>query len=91
MAVHTSIGRYEQCISDIAAEYRRLAQEDETVGHYLLVQAMEKYTRPTIFGLVNPNAAYIRERTRTHDLDRLLEFLVEIVGTNQPCNKITLA
>ena len=60
----TYIGRLEHRLSDVAAEYLALAQEDEKVGQllisqgqyrhaiYFLVQAMEKYVRCTIFGLV---------------------------------------
>jgi HEPN domain-containing protein len=90
----TYIGRFEHHLRDVAAEYQTLAQEDEQVGTlligrqqyrhgvYFLVQAMEKYVRSTIFGLVNPNTAYFRERTRTHDLDALLAFLVEIASAD---------
>lgn len=88
------IGRLDHRLSDVAAEYLALAQEDEKVGQllisqgqyrhaiYFLVQAMEKYVRCTIFGLVNPNTEYFRNRTRTHDLDELLDFLVEIACSN---------
>ena len=88
------IGRLEHRLSDVAAEYLALAQEDEKVGQllisqgqyrhgiYFLVQAMEKYVRSTIFGLVNPNTDYFRQRTLTHNLDDLLSFLREIVCSN---------
>lgn len=49
---------------------------------YFYVQAMEKYVRTQIFSLVNPNTSYFRERTRTHNLDDLIEFLIEIICTN---------
>ncbi len=90
----TCIGRLEHRLSDVAAAYLGLAQEDEKVGQllisqgqyrhamYFLIQAMEKYVRCTIFGLVNPNTEYFRNRTRTHDLDELLDFLVEIACPN---------
>jgi HEPN domain-containing protein len=93
-ASRSYIGRLEHRLSDVAAEYLALAQEDEKVGQlligqgqyrhaiYFLVQAMEKYVRCTIFGLVNPNTEYFRNRTRTHDLDELLDFLVEIACAN---------
>lgn len=86
------IGARKQ-ITDVSSEYLRLANEDEnagqclmTSGHYrhaayFFVQAMEKYVRAKIFQLVNPNTEYFRERTRTHNLDDLLDFLIEIVGT----------
>ncbi len=88
------IGRFEHHLRDVAAEYRTLTQEDEQVGKlligrqqyrhgvYFLVQAMEKYVRSTIFGLVNPNTAYFRQRILTHNLDDLLAFLREIVCGN---------
>ncbi|WP_129677680.1 HEPN domain-containing protein [Candidatus Chloroploca sp. Khr17] len=91
---HISLGRREHRLSDVAAEYLVLAQQDEQVGLLLirqgqyrhgisfLVQAMEKYVRSTIFGLVNPNTEYFRNRTRTHDLDDLLDFLIEIACAN---------
>lgn len=95
MAVpRTYIGRFEHRLSDVAAEYLALAQEDEKVGQllisqgqyrhaiYFLVQAMEKYVRCTIFGLVNPNTDYFRQRTLTHNLDDLLAFLREIICSN---------
>lgn len=80
-------------ITDVSSEYLRFAAEDEnagqclmTSGHYrhaayFFIQAMEKYVRAKIFQLVNPDTEYFRERTRTHNLDDLLEFLIEIVGT----------
>ena len=43
---------------------------------------MEKYVRSTIFGLVNPNTDYFRQRILTHNLDDLLAFLREIVCSN---------
>jgi hypothetical protein len=95
MAVpRTYIGRLDHRLSDVAAEYHGLAQEDEKVGQlligqgqyrhgiYFLVQAMEKYVRSTIFSLVNPNNGYFRQRTLTHNLDDLLAFLREIVCSN---------
>jgi hypothetical protein len=90
----TYIGRLEHRLSDVAAEYLALAQEDEKVGQlligqgqyrhgiYFLIQAMEKYVRSTIFGLVNPNTDYFRQRTLTHNLDDLLAFLREIICSN---------
>ena len=88
------IGRREYNVTDLAAEYQALAEGDEKVGQlligqgqyrhglYFLVQAMEKYVRSTIFGLVNPNTNYFRQRTLTHNLDDLLAFLREIVCSN---------
>jgi HEPN domain-containing protein len=90
----TYIGRREYNVTDVSAEYRTLAESDEKVGQlligqgqyrhgiYFLVQAMEKYVRSTIFGLVNPNTDYFRQRTLTHNLDDLLAFLREIICSN---------
>lgn len=87
------IGTLKQGIKDVSSEYFRLAQEDEAAaqflqnsGHYrhaayFFIQAMEKYVRAKIFQLVNADNEYPRERTRTHNLDELLEFLIEIVCT----------
>jgi len=44
---------------------------------------MEKHVRFKIFTLVNADVEYFRNRTRTHCLDDLLNFLVEIVSGNQ--------
>jgi len=88
------IGKLRHNLTDMATEYRHLAIEDENVGEillkqgkfkhavYFLVQAMEKHVRYKIFSLVNPTAEYFRERTRTHNLDELLNFLIEIVSSN---------
>ena len=88
------IGQLNYDIRDIAEEYHRLAMEDEEVGRLLLanrryrhavycfVRAMEKHVRYKIFTLVNADHEYFRERTRTHNLDDLLSFLVEIVSGN---------
>jgi HEPN domain-containing protein len=83
----------KQGITDVSAEYARLADEDEAAGRFLqshghyrhaayfFIQAMEKQVRAKIFQLVNPDNEYFRECTRTHNVDELLDFLVEIVGS----------
>lgn len=88
------IGKFAHGITQIVDEYTMLAQNDERVGTrlivyqeyrhgiYALIQAMEKYVRASIFRLVNPNTAYFRDRTRTHDVDELLSFLIEIVSAD---------
>ena len=43
---------------------------------------MEKYARFRIFSIVNPDTEYYRNLTRTHNLDELLDFLVEVVNSN---------
>ena len=88
------IGKLRHNIRDLSAEYLRLAESDEEVGQLLLrqdhyryavynfVQSMEKFTRHKIFSLVNPMTEYFQNRTRTHNLDELLDFLVEIVSSD---------
>lgn len=90
----TLIGRFEYNIAEVADEYRTIAEEDEQAALlliskgkyrnsvYFLVQAMEKFVRATILGLVNPHTGYFQDRTRTHNLDDLLDFLVEIISSN---------
>ncbi len=93
---HTTqfIGRLDYDVINVADEYQRLAMADEEVGRFLLanqkyrhavycfVQAMEKHVRFKIFTLVNADLEYFRNRTRTHNVDDLLSFLVEIVSAN---------
>lgn len=94
MKKNATIGHLEHGIVEVADEYRAIAEEDEQAAllliHarkyrnavYFLVQAMEKHVRATIFGLVNPNTGYFQDRTRTHNLDDLLDFLVEITSSD---------
>lgn len=94
------VGRFERNVTDVAAEYQMLAQEDEKIGRllidqghyrhgvYFLVQAMEKYVRSTIFGLVNPHVPYFRQKTQTHNLDELLAFLREILCSDEEFRKL---
>lgn len=86
------VGTLKSGITDISSEYLLLAQEDEEVGRLLLrsgryrhaayffIQAMEKLVRYKIFQLVNANNEFFRKQTRTHNLDELLDFLVDILG-----------
>jgi HEPN domain-containing protein len=88
------IGSLRHNVNDLSDEYLRLATQDEKVGRqlltekhyrhavYFLVQAMEKFTRHKIYALVNPTADYFQRRTRTHNLDELLDFLIEIVSSD---------
>lgn len=89
-----SIGRLEHNVTDVASEYEALAQSDEEVGvlllrngryrhaAYFFVQAMEKYVRHRIFWFVNPNTMWFIEQARTHDLEKLIDLLVNIVSNN---------
>lgn len=90
----TPIGNLTHDIPDLATTYQTLAEHDEQVGrwlidqgHYrhavhLLLHAMEQFVRSAIFCLVNPEHPYFRQRTMTHGLDQLLEFLLEISCTD---------
>jgi HEPN domain-containing protein len=87
------IGKLVHNLPDISFEYHKLACEDEEVAHllyinekyrhsaYFFLQAMEKYVRARIFNLVNPDVEYFRNRARTHNLDELLDFLIELVSS----------
>jgi len=89
------IGKIVRTETDIWQEYLRLALEDEEVGillydkgkyrHsvYFFLQAMEKQVRAKIFSFVNPDTEYFRNRVRTHNLDELLDFLIEIVSNKE--------
>lgn len=87
-------GMLESCTVTPETEYAAMAKEDELAARtlfnagwyrqavYLTVQAIEKFIRAAIFHRVNPNTEYFRERARTHYVDELLEFLLDIVGDN---------
>jgi len=84
------IGKPEHRLKNLSATYAGLAMEDEAAGRtlmnaqsyrqaiYFFIQSMEKYVRYGIFSVVDAHQEYFRERARTHNLDELLEFLVEI-------------
>jgi hypothetical protein len=84
---------------NVSQEYASLAKEDEMVANYLKnnkqyrhaiyfnIQAMEKYIRSKIFTKVNPNLEYFRNRNRNHSLNDAIEFLLEILGTNEMIKK----
>jgi HEPN domain-containing protein len=94
MTARKFIGQLRYNLSDIPGEYRTLAMHDERIAGillnqgeyrhatYFLVQSMEKHVRATIYTRVDPNNAYYRERTRTHDVDALLTFLLEIIDVD---------
>lgn len=79
---------------DIAAEFQKLAREDQQAAEvlaqagmyrpacYCLLQAMEKTIRAKIFTLVNPNLEYFRNKNKTHSLAAAVDFLLEIITTN---------
>ena len=80
---------------EVSNEYEVLAKKDEEVSNllyrngeykhamYFCIQAMEKYVRAKIFTLVNPNLKYFRERNRSHSLEDAIEFLLEIISTDE--------
>ena len=88
------IGKFRHQI-DASAELDWLSKEDERAAEalahsgyyrqacYHIVQAMEKAVRAKIFTLVNPNLEYFRDRNRTHSLDAVLQFLIEIISADQ--------
>ena len=49
---------------------------------YFFVQAMEKYVRREIFRRVNATTDWFRNKTITHELEDLIDFLIEILSTN---------
>ena len=88
------IGKFRHEI-DVILELEKLSQEDELSasilaqnGHhrqacYLLTQAMEKAIRAKIFTFVNPNNEYFRNQNRTHSLEKVVNFLIELVSTDK--------
>lgn len=79
---------------DVTDEYKLLAIKDEEVAlllkynrqyrHsiYFFIQAMEKYIRSKIFSKVNANLEYFRNRNKSHSLGNAIEFLIEIVSSD---------
>ena len=94
MTARKFIGQLRHNIADIPGEYRTLAMHDERIAGillnqgeyrhaiYFLVQSMEKHVRATIYTRVDPLNECYRDRTRTHDVDDLLEFLLEIIDVS---------
>ena len=88
------IGRITRDV-DVSSTYLELAKEDEYAAQmlkfnkmykqatYLYIQAMEKQIRAKIFTLVNPNLEYYRDRNRDHSLDKAIDFLLEIISTDE--------
>ena len=89
------VGHFEHGVSDVSALYHSLATSDESAGEilrnagayrqaaYFFVQAMEKYVRREIFRRVNAKTDWFREKTITHELEDLIDFLIEILSTDQ--------
>ncbi|SFV63109.1 hypothetical protein MNB_SV-9-1074 [hydrothermal vent metagenome] len=92
------IGKIRHKIN-VSSEFTELSKNDESAAYllaekgmfqqacYFLIQAMEKAIRAKIFSLVNPNIEYFRERNRTHSLDSAVEFLIEIISTDNMIKK----
>lgn len=84
---------------EVRDTYIALAKEDEKAAEelkfkgmyrhamYFYIQAMEKHIRAKIFSLVNPKNEYFRDRNRDHSLDKAIEFLLEIITTNDVLRK----
>ncbi|MFD2869080.1 HEPN domain-containing protein [Kurthia populi] len=84
---------------DVSNEYEVLAKKDEEVSKllfkngeykhaiYFCIQAMEKYIRSKIFSIVNPNLEYFRKRNQNHSVEDAIEFLLEIVSTEENLRK----
>ena len=73
------LGKFRHNI-DVAAEFFRMAREDEQTGNillnagryrqsmYFILQAMEKYVRSKIFSIVDARNQYFRQKQRDHVL-----------------------
>ncbi len=93
MSSQIYIGKLRRKVGHLAAEYQRLAEEDEAVGGlllsqnrhrhaaYLFVQAMEKVLCSCIFQLRNDHST--RERVRHHRLDDLVEALIKCLESRE--------
>jgi len=79
---------------NVSDEYYELGKKDEEAANelmklslyrhsiYFFIQAMEKYIRSKIFSLVNPNIEYFREKNKNHSLNNAIDFLVEIINSD---------
>lgn len=88
------IGKFTHKIN-VSSTFLNLAQSDEKAaillsqsGHYqqscyFIIQSMEKHIRAKIFTLVNPNNDYFRARNQSHSLEDAVEFLIEIISTDE--------
>jgi hypothetical protein len=84
-----------QKTADVVAEYQQLAKEDERAGvclleaglyrhsMYFFLQAMEKLLRAKVFTRVNPHLSFFRESQRNHLIDKTVEFLLQVYGTDE--------
>ena len=82
-------------INDISNTYLVYSNDDEIAGDilakqgkykhacYFYVQSMEKYVRYLIFQKINAQNDWFNNKTRTHNLDELIDFLIEIVSANK--------
>lgn len=87
------IGSFRKKVN-ASQEYFSLARSDEIAAEklsqvecyrqacYFIIQAMEKYIRAKIFGIVNPKLGFFREENRTHSLDSAVEFLVKVINSD---------
>ncbi|MFQ2616846.1 HEPN domain-containing protein [Aeromonas caviae] len=87
------IGSFRKKVN-ASQEYLSLARSDEIAAEklsqvecyrqacYFIIQAMEKYIRAKIFGIVNPKLGFFREENRSHSLDSAVEFLVKVISSD---------
>lgn len=79
---------------EVADTYKQLAMQDEEAAKklynmgayrhsiYFYIQSMEKLIKAKIYSLVNPNIQYFRDRNKDHSLDKSIDFLLEIISTD---------
>ena len=79
---------------NVSSEFMELSINDEKSAYllaeknmfkqacYFLIQAMEKAIRLKVYSIVNPNIKYFRDRNKNHSLDSAIEFLIEIISTD---------
>lgn len=81
-------------INNVSYEYKKMAEMDEMVANelfnnmsyrhaiYFYIQSMEKYIKAKIFSIVNPKIDYYIKRVENHSLDYTVNFLIELINTN---------
>lgn len=79
---------------NVSQEYFTLARSDEIAAEklsqvdcygqacYLIIQAMDRYIRAKVFGIVNPKLGFFRYENRSHALDSAIEFLIKVISSD---------
>lgn len=87
------VGTFRRQVN-VSQEYLALARSDEIAAEklsqvdcyrqacYFIIQAMEKYIRAKVFGIVNPKLGFFRDENRSHSLDSAIEFLVKVISSD---------